>query len=609
MSLFKSHRKSKITSVSFHRISDEVSPAYPPVPVKVFEKLIKYLDKNYHIISLNDIDKEYNGSKQRLILTFDDAFYDFKENALHILKKYDLPSVLNAIPSCLDTGETFWTQKLNKIIEWYYFNGIPIQDSTLGLTNTLLNKKNIEKIGIDLYQKLLPLDEKIRDSIVNNLAKKHQIDIFQDMLTWNDIEYCKKNNVVIGNHTMNHVNLTTLSRQELKKELELSNLKFKENIGFIPNVIAFPNGQYNNSVIEECIQYKYKYLFTTENSSFKLAKSDNLYPLLIPRIDLHSKTLWKNILRLTVFSSKIKTLNGLYSQQQKNETCLCCESTKLKMLEGYEKDYLVKCQSCGFVFASRKPTEENLIEHYSQYSRDDYLPPLTIVRYNEILDVMEKYRKTNNLLDIGSGMGYFLDEAKKRGWNVYGTEFTDEAINIGKEKGLIMHKGMLDPKNYKPENFDVITSFEVIEHINNPIDEMRSINEILRKGGVFYCTTPNFNSFSRLYLKNKWNNIQYPEHLSYYTLSYYTLPTLKKLLRNNNLYPIKNLTTGVSLTRIKTSRLGLKENEPISATSIDELLRNQLEKKFYYRVLKNILNTFLTWVRLGDTIKIFAVKK
>jgi len=46
-----------------------------------------------------------------------------------------------------------------------------------------------------------------------------------------------------------------------------------------------------------------------------------------------------------------------------------------------------------------------LMDHYNQYSRNDYLPPLTVKRYNELLDDMEKYRRTNNLLDVGCGMG------------------------------------------------------------------------------------------------------------------------------------------------------------------------------------------------------------
>ena len=287
-----------------------------------------------------------------------------------------------------------------------------------------------------------------------------------------------------------------------------------------------------------------------------------------------------------------------------HQSCLICSSIDLNLLAGYEYNNLVKCADCGFVFTTQEPTEKELLEHYNQYSRDDYLPPLTIKRYNELLDEMEVYRKTNNLLDVGSGMGYFLEQAKLRGWNVYGTEFTDEAMSICKSKGADMRQGVLSAEWFKEGFFDVITSFEVIEHINNPQIELSNSSKILRKGGLFYCTTPNFNSFSRRYLKNKWNNILYPEHLSYYTTQ-----TLTKVFAEHNLWPKKTLTTGVSLARIKSSRHNEKRFVPITTGSADEILRNQFEKGAFYRRLKKLINSILTLFRLGDTIKIYAIKK
>ena len=93
-----------------------------------------------------------------------------------------------------------------------------------------------------------------------------------------------------------------------------------------------------------------------------------------------------------------------------------------------------------------------------------------------------------------------------------------------------MNEGILNPINYNFK-FDIITSFEVVEHINNPKEEINNYNQILRKGGLFYCTTPNFNSLSRRILKAKWNTICYPEHLSYYTIK-----TLTKLLKDTNFH-------------------------------------------------------------------------
>lgn len=290
---------------------------------------------------------------------------------------------------------------------------------------------------------------------------------------------------------------------------------------------------------------------------------------------------------------------------KEHRQCLICNSSRLKYLDDYKKDFLCKCKDCGFVFAGRVPTQEELIAHYEGYGRNDYLSPVTIKRYHEILDLFEPVRKTNRLLDIGCGIGYFLEEAKKRGWEVYGTEYTDKAMEICSSKGIQMHSGMLNPANYEPEGFDVITSFEVIEHIDNPLEETANIGRILRKGGYFYVTTPNFNSLLRYYLKGEYNIIDWPEHLSYYTPS-----TLNKLMQTNGFKKIFIQTTGFSLTRLKTSRGKQDSAEPafIAEDTQDEKMRRRFEENPLLGFVKKTINGLLTIIGKGDALKGLFVK-
>lgn len=256
------------------------------------------------------------------------------------------------------------------------------------------------------------------------------------------------------------------------------------------------------------------------------------------------------------------------------------------------------------VFSARNPTTEQLENHYKGYGRNDYLSPITIKRYHEILDAFESVRKTNRILDVGCGIGYFLDVAKLRGWEVYGTEYTDSAVKICKDKGIIMHSGALDPLNYEPESFDVITSFEVIEHINTPNEEIARIYSLLRKGGYFYVTTPNFNSLLRYYLGPKYNVIGWPEHLSYYTPK-----TLTSLMLKHGLHKVWVQSTGLSITRFLTSRK-LKESpipaqgtEFISAQTDDEKLRKRFESNPLLSFAKQSINSTLTIIGKGDALK------
>jgi 2-polyprenyl-3-methyl-5-hydroxy-6-metoxy-1,4-benzoquinol methylase len=282
--------------------------------------------------------------------------------------------------------------------------------------------------------------------------------------------------------------------------------------------------------------------------------------------------------------------------------CLITEKEDLFPLKGYEDNYLVKSRSSGFIFCSRIPSEQEILDYYNNYpigyNADS---EITRIRINELLDGFEKFRKTNKILDVGCGPGLFLIEAKKRGWEVYGTEFTDKQIAYLNEKDIKTSKGKLTENSFEKEMFDVIISSEVIEHINNPIEELTLFYSFLRKGGLTYITTPNFNAIERYLLKGKYNIIQYPEHLSYYTPK-----TIDLLLSNTGFKKIKIKATGFSISRIKNS---LKKGEKSHDDNIndDESLRIALESG-YKKHVKSLINWLLTLFGIGSSMKAWYIK-
>ena len=291
---------------------------------------------------------------------------------------------------------------------------------------------------------------------------------------------------------------------------------------------------------------------------------------------------------------------------KKHKNCLICNSNHLKQMDGYyAKHQLIKCKDCSFVFMENIPSLQELDNYYSAYSyaSESYLSPITIKSYNSTLDEFEKFRKTNKILDVGCGNGWFLEEARKRGWEVYGTEYSETAIKICKEKGIEMIQGQLLSDTFSEDKFDVITSFEVLEHINNPIEDTSHIYSFLRKGGQFYVTTPNFNSLLRFHLKQDYNVITYPEHLSYYTKK-----TINKLFKNQGFKKVKLQTTGISITRFKASKKNNSE-ELISEVSADEKLRQKIDSKPYLEYVKKFVNYTLSLFGIGMTLKAYYIKK
>lgn len=291
--------------------------------------------------------------------------------------------------------------------------------------------------------------------------------------------------------------------------------------------------------------------------------------------------------------------------------CYLCNSKNISSLVGYENHQMAKCNNCGFVFMLRVPSHEDLVNHYKKYSygkvgtESNNLSELTIQSFNTLLDYFETFKTNGNLLDVGCGRGWMLEIAKKRGWNVYGTEFAPEALVICENKGITMHNGVLSNNVFNGVEFDVITSLEVIEHINNPNEDLKIIYSKLRKGGLFYITTPNFDGYLRHQLKADYNIIEYPEHLSYYTKS-----TLNKVLKMNSFKKLKIETTGVSITRKEQSKKSAisHESPPIQTISSDEKLRETMSKNKFMQFVKYGANKLLTLSGLGLTIKGYYTK-
>ncbi len=282
----------------------------------------------------------------------------------------------------------------------------------------------------------------------------------------------------------------------------------------------------------------------------------------------------------------------------KFKACLICGNSKLTQV--YPKKYpdLVKCSKCYFVFFKSKPTNYELQKHYERYSRDEKISKITIKRYNELLNQFETYRSNNNILEVGCGNGHFLKEAKIRNWNTFGTEFTENAVEICRKKGLFIHQGELDVVNYKTESFDCIIFIEVIEHINNPIEEVLKFSKLLRTGGVLYITTPNFNSFASRFLKEKWTCVEYPEHLTYYTPK-----TLDQLLTKSGFMKKELQTTGFNISSIKS-----KSQINGNMGDINEPYRELTEQKILFSALKKTINFVLNFTKTGDTIKAIYLK-
>lgn len=118
--------------------------------------------------------------------------------------------------------------------------------------------------------------------------------------------------------------------------------------------------------------------------------------------------------------------------------------------------------------------------------------------WNEMLKLIERFRKNGRLLDVGSAYGLFVNVASRH-FESYGIDISRFAVKKSKEycKGNISRASAVDLP-FKDESFDVVTVLDTLEHVSNFNDCLRDVVRALKKGGVLLLQLPNPLIWARL---------------------------------------------------------------------------------------------------------------
>jgi 2-polyprenyl-3-methyl-5-hydroxy-6-metoxy-1,4-benzoquinol methylase len=134
-----------------------------------------------------------------------------------------------------------------------------------------------------------------------------------------------------------------------------------------------------------------------------------------------------------------------------------------------------------------------------------------------LLDRIACYGKRGRMLDIGCATSFFLDEARKRGWDVSGIEPSRWAKKYAEEKfGIKIMFPTLEEADFGPETFDVVVMLDVFEHLAKPREMLLIIHRILKKDGLLVVATPDVDSLMSRILQAKWWGIN-RHHLFYFS--------------------------------------------------------------------------------------------
>ena len=180
---------------------------------------------------------------------------------------------------------------------------------------------------------------------------------------------------------------------------------------------------------------------------------------------------------------------------------------------------LVRCQACRFVYLNPRPDEDEMARHYPDFTHSGSRPPEgTPDAFRWRLGQIERRKRGGRLLDVGCGDGRFLAVALQRGWDAYGLDTSPGAIGSARrELGDRVVLTTLLKASYPAEHFDVVSLFEVLEHLPDVLGHLREIRRILKPEGLVCLSVPNFASLERGVFRRWWAGLDAPRHLQQFT--------------------------------------------------------------------------------------------
>jgi len=219
----------------------------------------------------------------------------------------------------------------------------------------------------------------------------------------------------------------------------------------------------------------------------------------------------------------------------KNSNCPVCGSSKIKFKFFKNGFNFVKCQKCNLIFVNPRPTADFLKKYYSEGATYRYMQNVILHRTAKFriqiilkpkLKIVNRFFKKNKnkLLDIGCASGHFLNLARKVGWDCYGVEPSRDAVEFLKKNfsNVKVFNTTIEELESKTK-FDVITCWEVIEHVLDPLGIFKKIYSLLSKKGMLVLSVPNSEGFDMLILKELADANTAPNHLNFFNPKAITL--------------------------------------------------------------------------------------
>src|SRR6266487_2210142 len=289
-------RANLLRVLTYHRVDEpQARPWLDPVLISAsvadFEAQMKYLSANYQPVSVFDVLAAFEKRDQKILpkravlVTFDDAYYDFEQHAWPVLKQYRIPVTLFVPTAFPDHPERlFWWDRLFHAIHTTVKSEISTPIGNLMISTDLERKQTNTRLKNHI--KSLPNAAAI--TFVEDIENQLNISPHTNcVLGWDALRKLANEGVTLAPHTQTHPIMNHIPPGAMQNEAVGSLHDLQREIGVTPPVFAYPSGFYNPEVVEALKNAGFKLAFTTERGINNLSQVD---PLQLQRINVGAQT-------------------------------------------------------------------------------------------------------------------------------------------------------------------------------------------------------------------------------------------------------------------------------------------------------------------------------
>jgi SAM-dependent methyltransferase len=281
--------------------------------------------------------------------------------------------------------------------------------------------------------------------------------------------------------------------------------------------------------------------------------------------------------------------------------CIFCNRSTDNIVieeEGYKGR---KCPTCGLIFISPRPSLDEILKRYrlnqphtsAKSLISDFVSKKLVAKHH--LRIIKKFIRGGSMLEIGAGAGYFLQEARKNGFDVFGIELNDILAKfIIENLGIPCEASPLSDSTFDGKLFDIIYHCDVISHFYDPLLEFEKMNRKLKKGGFVVFETGNLGDIEEKYFKY-FVKFQYPDHLFFFSVNNLYELLLRTGFETISIYRFSILPELIINKIMNIMLFVLKRN--IAKDSMRAKTRTRSKETFLKKIMRNFYGGFDFLVR------------